>query len=83
MQDEHGWPFQSEWEKRQREPMPMDGIDGTQCSPYAIDRLPALEQEAFFERKEVMKNEKTNLLFPRQQCEEFGQTDSVTDAPRC
>ena len=54
MQDEHGWPFQAEWEERQREPMPVSGIDGTQGSPYAIDRLPALEQETLFERKEVM-----------------------------
>jgi len=48
------YPFFDEWQERQAEPMPDIGIDWSQRSPYAFDRLPELktEQETLFDRKE-------------------------------
>ena len=39
------YPFDAEWEQRQNEPMLNIGVDWTQRSPYAFDRLPELKTE--------------------------------------
>ena len=46
------YPFEAEWQERQNEPMPDIGVDWSQRSPYAFDRLPEREQETLFDRKE-------------------------------
>jgi len=48
------YPFEAEWLERQNEPMPDIGIDWTQRSPYAIDRLPErkTEEKQLFDGKE-------------------------------
>jgi hypothetical protein len=53
--DEHGYPFETEYQAIQQTPMPNIGVDCTVPSPLATKRLPDLKQEQklHFERDEV------------------------------